>query len=316
MFPHVISPGFARSHLRRAFSRLAFDHLVFTGSAAVGRQIMRAAAENLVPVTLELGGKSPVIIGRSANLRQAAERIAIGKLTNVGQLCLSPHYLLVPREHEQELVRHIVNAASAMYPTLLANADFSSVTNRQNRERVQGYLADARKQGAELIEVNPSHEDFVGAARECNSNKMPLTLVRGVIDRMALMQHEIFGPILPVLSYETVDDAIAYVNARDRPLALYYFGTDRAEERHILSHPISGGVTVNDVLFHHAMEELPFGCVGASGMGSYHGIDGFKAFSHARAVYRQPRMDVAALTGCKPPCGKVTQRSLQRELRK
>jgi coniferyl-aldehyde dehydrogenase len=199
-----------------------------------------------------------------------------------------------------------------MYPTLLANDDYTSVVNGRNYERLQGYLSDARDKGAELIEVNPANEDFSGS----NGNKMPLTIVRNVNDDMKVMQEEIFGPILPVMTYGAIDEAIDYVNSHDRPLGLYYFGRDQAEAERVLSRTISGGVTVNDVVFHNAMEDLPFGGIGPSGMGNYHGHDGFKTFSHGRAVYRQSGMDVAGLSGFKPPYGKTTHSTLKREIRK
>lgn len=295
-----------------AFSKLAFDHLIFTGATSVGRHIMRAAADNLVPVTLELGGKSPTFIGRSADKKKAAERIAMGKMMNAGQICLAPDYLLVAKDQESEVISSVVSGVSALYPTLLGNDDYTSVVNGRNYDRLQGYLADAREKGAELIEVNPGGEDFSSS----NGHKMPLTIVRNVTDDMKVMQDEIFGPILPVMTYDTIDSAIDYVNAHDRPLGLYYFGQDKAEEQKVLSRTISGGVTVNDVLFHNAMEDLPFGGVGPSGMGNYHGADGFRTFSHCRAVYRQPGFDIAKLSGFKPPYGKATHATLARELKK
>ncbi len=295
-----------------AFSRLAFDHIIFTGATSVGKHIMRAAAENLVPVTLELGGKSPTIVGRSADKAKAGNRIALGKMMNAGQICLAPDYLMVAADQESDMIESVKAGVSAMYPTLLANDDYTSVVNGRNFERLQGYLADAKDKGAELIEVNPAGEDFTAS----NGNKMPLTILRNVTDDMKVMQDEIFGPILPIKTYGAIDEAIDYVNAHGRPLGLYYFGTDKAEEQKVLSRTISGGVTVNDVLFHNAMEDLPFGGVGPSGMGNYHGLDGFKTFSHARAVYRQAGMDVAGLGGFKPPYGKSTQATLKRELRK
>ena len=294
------------------FSKLAFDHLIFTGATSVGKHIMRAAAENLVPVTLELGGKSPTFIGRSADKKKSGERIAMGKMMNAGQICLAPDYLLVPREQEDEVIGSVVKGVSTMYPSLLANDDYTSVVNGRNFERLKGYLEDAKAKGAELIEVNPADEDFASS----NGNKMPLTILRNVNDDMKVMQEEIFGPLLPVRTYDTIDEAIDYVNAHDRPLGLYYFGEDKAEEQKVLNRTISGGVTVNDVLFHNAMEDLPFGGVGPSGMGNYHGLDGFRTFSHARAVYRQSGLDVGKLSGFKPPYGKETQATLKRELRK
>lgn len=295
-----------------AFSKLAFDHLIFTGATSVGKHIMRAAAENLVPVTLELGGKSPTFVGRSADKKKAGDRIAMGKMMNAGQICLAPDYLLVAKEQEDEVIGSLVSGVNAMYPTLLANDDYTSVVNGRNRDRLESYLVDAKEKGAELIEVNPGNEDFSAS----NGNKMPLTILRNVNDDMKVMQDEIFGPILPVMTYSAIDEAIDYVNAHDRPLGLYYFGTDKAEEEKVLTRTISGGVTVNDVVFHNAMEDLPFGGIGPSGMGNYHGLDGFRTFSHARAVYRQSGMDVANLSGFKPPYGKSTQATLKRELKK
>ncbi len=294
------------------FSKLAFDHMIFTGATSVGRHIMRAAADNLVPVTLELGGKSPTFIGRSADQTKAAQRIAMGKMMNAGQICLAPDYLLVAKEQEDAMIANVVSGVSALYPTLLGNDDYTSVVNGRNYDRLQGYLADAKAKGAELIEVNPGGEDFSSS----NGHKMPLTIVRNVNDDMKVMQEEIFGPILPVMTYDTIDTAIDYVNAHDRPLGLYYFGQDKAEAEKVLSRTISGGVTINDVLFHNAMEDLPFGGVGPSGMGNYHGADGFKTFSHMRAVYRQSGLDIAKLSGFKPPYGKTTQSTLARELKK
>ncbi len=293
-----------------AFAKLPFDHVLFTGATVIGRHILHAAADNLTPVTLELGGKSPVIIGRSADFKQAAERIAIGKMMNAGQICLAPDYLLVPADREDEMVAQLTRAVSVIYPTLLANPDYTSIVNGRHRDRLRAHLADAQAKGAELIEINPAGEDFDAS----NGTKMPLTLVRNPTDDMTVMQEEIFGPVLPIKSVASTDEAIAYVNAHDRPLGLYYFGQDAAEERHVLARTVSGGVTVNDVVFHVSMEDLPFGGIGPSGMGSYHGIDGFRTFSHARSVYRQPRIDVAKLAGLKPPYGKALAKTLAREL--
>ncbi|MBA3895798.1 MAG: coniferyl aldehyde dehydrogenase [Sphingomonadaceae bacterium] len=294
-----------------AFAKLAFDHLIFTGATGIGRHILRAAADNLTPVTLELGGKSPTILGRSADIGQAAERIALGKMMNAGQICLAPDYLMVPQENEPAVVAALTGAASALYPTLLTNPDYTSVVNARHRERLQGYIDDAKAKGGEVIEVNPAGEDFAAT----NGNKMPLHIVRRPTDDMRVMQEEIFGPILPVKTYTRVEEAVDYVNAHDRPLGLYYFGTDAAEERRVLDRTISGGVTVNDVLFHVSMEDLPFGGVGPSGMGSYHGIDGFRTFSHAKSVYRQPKWDVAGLAGFKPPYGKGAAKAIASEMR-
>ncbi len=295
-----------------AFSKLAFDHLIFTGATSVGKHIMRAAADNLVPVTLELGGKSPTIIGRSADTAKAGERIALGKMLNAGQTCLAPDYLLVAQDQEMAMIDAVTKGVTNLYPTLLANDDYTSVVNGRNFDRLQSYLDDAREKGAELIEVNPGNEDFASS----NGHKMPLTIIRNPTDDMKVMQDEIFGPILPVKTYASIDQAIDYVNDHDRPLGLYYFGSDAGEREKVLTRTISGGVTVNDVVFHNAMEDLPFGGIGPSGMGNYHGADGFRTFSHMRAVYQQSGMNVAKLGGFAPPYGKSTHATLARELKK
>ncbi len=294
-----------------AFSGLPFDHLVFTGSTATGRRVMQAAAENLVPVTLELGGKSPVIMGRSADLKKAGERIAWGKMMNAGQICLAPDYLIVPEEKEQEAIAGVVAGASAMYPTLLDNDDYTAIVSDRHFARLKSLIEDARDKGAEVIEVNPGQEDFGNS----NQRKLPLTILRNATADMAAMQEEIFGPVLPVTTYRSVDQAIDYVNEHDRPLGLYYFGEDKGEQERVLNRTISGGVTTNDVVFHVSMEDLPFGGIGPSGMGSYHAIEGFREFSHARAVYHQPKVDVAKLGGMVPPYGAAAAKTAARMLK-
>lgn len=294
----------------QAFSALPFDHLLFTGATSIGRHVMRAAADNLVPVTLELGGKSPVVLSRSAAVAQAADRIVTGKMLNAGQICLAPDYLLVPREQEQAVIDAIASATAAQYPRLRDNPDYTSVINARHRERLQGYIADAAAQGAEVLTVNPAGESFEG------SSKMPLTILRRVHDQMKVMQDEIFGPVLPVMTYERIEEAVDYINAHPRPLGLYYFGKDAAEERQVLERTTSGGVTVNDVVYHVAQEDLPFGGVGPSGMGSYHGKDGFRTFSHVKAIYKQPRIDIAKLAGTKAPYGPALEKTLSREIRR
>ncbi|WP_239018308.1 coniferyl aldehyde dehydrogenase [Sphingomonas flavalba] len=296
----------------QAFAVLPFDHLLFTGATAIGRHILHAAADTLTPVTLELGGKSPAIIGRSADIARATERIAMGKLLNAGQICLAPDYLLVPEEGEDAVVAGIAGAAARLYPTMLANPDYTAVVNGRHFDRLTAWVADARAKGATVEVVNPAGEDFAGS----NGTRMPLHIIRDATDDMTVMQQEIFGPVLPIRRYRAIADAIAEVNARPRPLGLYYFGEDAGERQAVLDRTISGGVTVNDVIFHTAMEDLPFGGIGPSGMGSYHGIDGFRAFSHAKAVYRQPRLDVAKLAGFKPPYGAATRRAIARELKR
>ncbi|MEK6542803.1 MAG: coniferyl aldehyde dehydrogenase [Pseudomonadota bacterium] len=296
----------------QAFSQLPFDHMIFTGATSVGRHIMRAAADNLVPVTLELGGKSPVIVGQSADLNDVAAKVTMGKLMNAGQICLAPDYILVDQAREGALVEALIASASAMYPTILDNNDYTAVVNDRHHARLSAHVADARAKGADITIVNPAGEDFASA----NSRKMPLHIISGATDEMSVMQDEIFGPLLPIRRVANSDAAIDYVNGRDRPLGLYYFGKDAGEERKVLDRTISGGVTVNDVIFHVAQEDLPFGGVGPSGMGSYHGFDGFKTFSHAKSIFRQARFDVAKLAGLKPPYGKTTQSAIARDLKK
>ena len=295
----------------KAFSELPFDHLIFTGATGIGRHILHAAADNLTPVTLELGGKSPVIVGKGADIAKTTERVAIGKMLNAGQICLAPDYMLVPEAQEQAVVDGLKAAVSAMYPTLLANPDYTAIINDRHHQRLTDWVADARAKGATVEVVNPAGEDFAGS----NARKMPLHIVRNATDDMIVMQEELFGPILPVRSYRAIDDAISEVNRRDRPLGLYYFGPDDAERRRVLDRTISGGVTLDDVVFHVSMEELPFGGIGPSGMGSYHGTDGFKTFSHAKAVYKQAKLDVAKLAGLKPPYGKATMASVKRQMK-
>lgn len=295
----------------KAFAELPFDHLLFTGATAIGKHILHAAADNLTPVTLELGGKSPVIVGQSADIAQATERVTLGKMLNAGQICLAPDYMLVSAEQEAAVVDGLRAAASAMYPNLLANPDYTAIVNDRHFERLTALLDDARAKGATVQAVNPAGEDFSAS----NGRKMPLHIITNVTDSMDVMQQEIFGPVLPIRRYSGIDDAIAQVNARDRPLGLYYFGRDEAERRRVLDRTISGGVTLDDVVFHVSMEDLPFGGVGPSGMGSYHGIDGFRTFSHAKAVYKQARIDVAKLAGLKPPYGKATMKSIARQMK-
>ncbi|MEG3182234.1 coniferyl aldehyde dehydrogenase [Sphingomonas sp. LT1P40] len=294
----------------KAFASLPFDHLLFTGATAIGRHILHAAADNLTPVTLELGGKSPAIVGRSANLAQATERVAMGKMLNAGQICIAPDYLMVAAEQEAAAVDGIVRAATAMYPSLLANPDYTAIINDRHFERLTAAIDDARAKGAEVISVNPANEDF-GAS---NARKLPLHIIRNPTDDMIVMQEEIFGPVLPVRKYDSIDGAIAEVNRRDRPLALYYFGEDDAERRRVLDTTISGGVSLNDTIFHVSMEELPFGGVGPSGMGAYHGEPGFRTFSHAKSVFKQSKLNVAKLGGLMPPYGPKTDAAVKRQL--
>ncbi len=281
----------------RAFAKLSFDHLFFTGSTSVGRQIALAAAENLTPVTLELGGKSPAIVDADCDFKVAAPRIAFGKLLNAGQTCVAPDYMLVPRARVDEFVAAFQHAATAMYPSFGANPDYTSIASDRHYERLARLVDDAKAQGATAVPIAAGDGKAEPAGR-----KLAPTLLLGVDDEMAVMREEIFGPVLPIVPYDTLEEAIGYVNRHQRPLALYWFGSDRARRDRVLRRTISGGVTVNDAVWHVAQENLPFGGVGASGMGAYHGEQGFRTFSKDKPVFHQ-----AALNGFglfRPPYGR------------
>jgi coniferyl-aldehyde dehydrogenase len=281
-----------------AFSALPFDHLFYTGSTEVGRRVMRAAAENLTPVTLELGGKSPCIIGRNAVLAAAAESIASGKLLNAGQTCIAPDYLLVPEDAVENLVALIEDAVKRFYPSLAANPDYTSIINARHHGRITRYIEEARQAGTRIIEINPADEPLPPQDR-----KIAPTLLMNPAGDLAVMREEIFGPVLPVKPYRTIDEAIDYVNSRPRPLALYYFGRDSAERDKVLERTTSGGASINETLMHVVVENLPFGGIGPSGMGAYHGEYGFQTFSHRKGVFLQSRYNAASLL--RPPYRKV-----------
>jgi coniferyl-aldehyde dehydrogenase len=288
-----------------AFSGLAFDHLIFTGGTSIAKHVMKAASENLVPLTLELGGKSPVVVGKNAKIKETAQRVMQGKTMNAGQICLAPDYALVPEEKVEEFVQASVEATSEMYPEMKDNDDFTSIINQRHYDRIQSYLEDAKEKGADVVEINPSNEDF----SQQPHHKIPPTIVLNPSEDMKIMQEEIFGPVLPVKTYKDVTEPVDYINSKDRPLGLYYFGEDAKEKDYVLENTTSGGVTVNDVISHIQMEDLPFGGVGPSGMGSYHGYDGFKEFSHAKAVYKQTKINLMKLAGLVPPYKKKEEKA-------
>jgi coniferyl-aldehyde dehydrogenase len=282
----------------QAFASLAFDHIIFTGATSIGRHVMKAAAENLVPVTLELGGKSPVILGRSADLVTSAARIMNGKTFNAGQICLAPDYVMAPADKIGGFVEAAKSAVGQMFPTIRDNPDYTALVSDRHFERLTGYLDDARAKGADIVEINPAGEDL----RQQPHRRVAPTLILNPTDDMKVMQEEIFGPLLPVKTYQKLDDAIDYVNAHDRPLGLYYFGSDNDERDRVLNRTTSGGASVNDVVMHVAQEELPFGGIGPAGMGAYHGHDGFREFSHRKSVYHQIKSDTF-LRMLRPPYG-------------
>ncbi|WP_419811170.1 coniferyl aldehyde dehydrogenase [Bacterioplanoides sp.] len=273
------------------FTRLAFDHIVFTGSTQVGRIVMRAAAENLTPVTLELGGKSPAIIHDSFPIEEAAKRIAFGKGLNAGQVCVSPDYILVPKNKVAAFARAFTEQFSTHYPTLRDNPDYTAIITERQRDRLLDNLNDAREKGATVEVINPANENFDG------TRKLPMHLVTETTSDMRVMQEEIFGPILPIIGYDSLEDAIHYVNDRDRPLALYYFDWDNRRGEKILRQTHSGGVCINEVMTHTMVDDMPFGGVGPSGMGHYHGKEGFLNFSKAKGVVIKGKLDANSLIG-------------------
>ena len=293
------------------FSKMPFDHLLFTGATAIASHVMRAAAENLVPVTLELGGKSPVIVSESANMKKTAARVMMGKTLNAGQICLAPDYVMVPEGEVDSFVSEASSSIETMFPTLKDNEDYTSIVNQRHYDRLQSYLDDAREKGATVVELNPADEDF----SQQEYHKIPPTIIVEPTEDMKVMQEEIFGPILPVKSYKTVDDAIGYVNDHERPLGLYYFGDDRAEENRVVNSTTPGGVSVNDVITHIMQDDAPFGGVGPSGTGAYHGREGFVNFSHAKTIFRQTSFEFAAGM-LRPPYGDKIRKMLNGMIKK
>jgi coniferyl-aldehyde dehydrogenase len=279
------------------FAGLPFDHLLFTGSTRVGKLVMKAAAENLTPVTLELGGKSPAVLHSSYSIGRAAARIAMGKLYNAGQTCVAPDYLLLPRERLDQFVSAFRRQVERLYPRLVASRDYTRIVDARHYERILGLVEDARQRGAESLQVNPAKE-------ECNSSNrvFPPTLLWKVADTMPVMQEEIFGPVLPIVTYGEIEEALEYINARPHPLALYYFDDSGSRVRKILRETVAGGVTVNDCIFHVGQSNLPFGGIGPSGMGRYHGVHGFETFSHHQGVFVQGAWSPLSLL--RPPYGR------------
>jgi coniferyl-aldehyde dehydrogenase len=282
-----------------AFAALPFDHLFFTGSTTVGRAVMRAASDHLVPVTLELGGKSPVLVDHGQPLDRVAAGIAYGKLANAGQTCIAPDYVLLPEGDLAEFVEAWAKAVGALYPEGPASKDYTSIVNPRHYDRLRGLLDDAQAKGARIVETGPSPEQA-----KARAHTLPPTLVLNVHDGMRIMHEEIFGPLLPIVTYRDLGEAIGFVNARPRPLALYYFGSSATNRTRVLTGTTSGGATINGTLMHYVQDDLPFGGVGPSGFGAYHGIEGFRGFSHQKAVFDQGRWNGSALL--RPPFGRLT----------
>jgi len=280
----------------QAFCALPFDHLVFTGSTSVGESVLQAAAPNLTPVTLELGGKSPVIISEDCDLPEALLRILAGKMLNAGQGCISPDYLFIPQSKLQDSLSIIQSLMAELYPNIIKNPDYSAIINSRHLQRLKGYIDEVRTQ-CDVIEVNPSNETI----DETATQKLPLTLIVNPPENSKVRQQEIFGPVFPILTYENIQETVTYINSRPRPLALYYFGQNKQQEQYIMDNTIAGSVAINDVMVQNSMDDLPFGGIGPSGMGAYHGLTGFKTFSHEKAIYKQSKINLMKLGGMLPP---------------
>ena len=292
-----------------AFSSLPLNHLLFTGATTIGRKVMEAASANLTPVTLELGGKSPTIVGRSADIQETAEKIISGKCNNAGQVCLSPDYAFVPRESVDAFLEAGRSTFRTHYPTVFGNADYTAVINDRHYERVMGYLREVEEGGFRV-------ENLGSEAPKDGDRRIPVHVVVDPSDDLAIMNDEIFGPILILKAYDRLEECLDYINARPTPLGLYYFGKDGAEKERVLNGTLSGGVTINEVIMHVSCVDLPFGGVGESGLGNYHGREGFKTFSHARGVYSDGWLNLAKLAGMLPPYSAKTLKALGAQIKK
>ncbi|MFH2100394.1 MAG: coniferyl aldehyde dehydrogenase [Pseudomonadota bacterium] len=304
IFPQdLVATVIGGAEVGAAFSALPFDHLFFTGSTAVGKKVMAAASENLTPVTLELGGKSPALVTPDYPLEKAVHRICAGKFFNAGQTCVAPDSVLVPAGREEAFAGLAEAVIKKSYPALADNPDYTAIINQGHYNRLLALTRDAETKGARVISVNPAGETLAPEGR-----RMAPTLVLNPDDSMGVMNEEIFGPILPVEGYADLDEALAKINARPRPLAFYVFDEDERRVERILAGTTSGGVCVNETMLQVAADDLPFGGVGASGMGSYHAREGFLAFSHSRGVFYQDRINPRSLFG--PPYTKALERLL------
>ena len=277
------------------FSSLKLDHLLFIGSNRVAKKVAAQAAKNLVPTTLELGGKSPTIIGTNANMALAAERILFSKTLNAGQICLSPDYIFVKKDEKRNLISELQKAYSKFFPEPNSHNQ-TSMVNKHHLKRMNSYLLDATKKGATV--------ESLGKNDDLDKNMISTKIVTEVNDDMDVMKHEIFGPILPIMTYQSISDVVNYINKNDNPLGLYYFGRSQSEQNFVINNTRSGGVTVNDTMFHILQSRLPFGGVGQSGHGCFHGYEGFLNFSHLKSIYHQTSIDFI-LAMIRPPRGKA-----------
>ena len=291
----------------QSFAGLPFDHLLFTGSTNVAKKVASEAATNLVPMTLELGGKSPVIVGPKAKMKKSVDKIMMGKLLNSGQICISPDYVFVPEGKTEEFVQHAQEHVAENYPTIKNNPDYTSIIHLNHFERLRDLINDAKSKGATIVELNPAQEDF----SQQEHHKIVPTLILNPTDDMKVMKEEIFGPLMPIKTYKNFEDTVSFINQNPKALALYYFGDDKEEMNNVLDNTSSGQAVMNDVLFQFSMHDLPFGGVGPSGMGAYHGHDGFKNFSHKRSVLKgQNILDPGKMISA--PFTEVTEKNIKR----
>ena len=284
------------AEVAQKFTQLPFNHILFTGASEVGKHVMRAAANNLTPVTLELGGKSPALVLADANIRESARRIAFGKAMNAGQTCVAPDYVLIPVQLQAQFIEEYSAAIQEFFPKLADNPDYTAIINERQLNRLNRYLEDATAKNATVKIITDAS----------SGRRLAHYVLSNVTDDMQVMQNEIFGPLLPIVTYQQLDEAIDYINQRQRPLALYYFGYNKQEQQKVLMQTHSGGVCLNETLVHVGQEDLPFGGVGTSGMGNYHGYEGFVTFSHAKAVFNRPKFSLMRLFY--PPYGTFIQK--------
>lgn len=303
LLDEIISPVFDESVLAvipgtsaREFSSMPWDHMVFTGSAATGKVVMEAASKNLTPVTLELGGKSPTILAPDFDVRTAAERVTFTKFLNAGQTCVAPDYLFVPEGKVEEFVKHAKDIVGSRYDSV-NNSDLTAIIDQAAFSRLQATLEDAKEKGAEVINL------LQGADLNAESQKIAPHVIVNPTDDMIVMQDEIFGPLFPIKTYKSLDDVVEYINERERPLALYMFSKDKSFQDKVFYSTLSGAVCINDSMFHVAQHDMPFGGVGHSGMGHYHGIEGFTEFSKLRPVFKQSGMTSKIILMLAPPYG-------------
>lgn len=292
-----------------AFASLPLGHILFTGAGSIGRKVMEAASKNLTPVTLELGGKSPVIVGESADINEVAARITTGKGNNAGQVCLSPDYVFVPRQKVEAFIDQARQTFREQYPTVIGNPDYNSMINDRHYQRIAAYINEATSSGTRV-------ENLGNDSMQAGDNRIPIHLIIDAPEESAISQEEIFGPVMIIRPYDQLSECTQYINERPSPLGLYYFGKDKGEQQWVLDNTLSGGVTINEVIMHVACTDLPFGGVGASGMGNYHGHEGFKTFSHARGVFTEGKINLAKLAGTLPPYGDKVKKMLDGQIKK